>query len=394
MRWPGRQVIPGRGAAHARAGRPTIRAARRRSPRHAAIISPGAACAVLGVRADKDRAGSSKASLFRWRRASTLAPRIRATPPRELWGQCRAQAGVGGADEALQQAPVGPGPAAPRRRLPVPQDALRWLGAPPVSSTTLRLRRTPETVTRYGRGAPPSTAPAPPPGSTSLQAGLLSGPAMSAEGSLVRRAFRLRRGQPTTRCRPAERGPVGGARRWVSCSTSAYSLMTGHHPRLDAPPELRPRSLSTSCSGGTAAGPRWLPPRRSTDASSCSGRRSELLAAGKLGTSFSRSRPGALRRGDARVPGVPAGAFRDGRRRDPETERTDAAAVPAQHGPSATVDAVWQPGLRCDDGRAVHLVWAAEPRLLDQRAGHDSAPEKYDYLYGRRVEPGRARLAV
>jgi dihydrofolate synthase/folylpolyglutamate synthase len=139
VRWPGRfQVIPGA------AGRPTLVLDGAHNPGGAAALALSLRhhfagrrlSLVLGVSADKDRAGILKA-------LAPLATRIylapadhpRATPPSELAGQLPpVDAEVvlaGGLDEALQQAVGQPGVdvVCVAGSLFLVGDALRWLGA-------------------------------------------------------------------------------------------------------------------------------------------------------------------------------------------------------------------------------------------------------------------------
>jgi dihydrofolate synthase / folylpolyglutamate synthase len=139
VRWPGRfQVIPGA------AGRPTLVLDGAHNPAGAAALAASLRhhfagrrlALVLGVSADKDRAGILKA-------LAPLAARIylapadhpRATPPRELLGQLPPVdadvALTAGSDEALERALGEPGAdvVCVAGSLFLVADALRWLGA-------------------------------------------------------------------------------------------------------------------------------------------------------------------------------------------------------------------------------------------------------------------------
>ena len=139
VRWPGRfQVIPGA------AGRPTLVLDGAHNPAGAAALAASLRhhftgrrlALVLGISADKDRAGILKA-------LAPLAARLylapadhpRATPPRELLGQLPPVdadvALTAGSDEALERAFGEPGAdvVCVAGSLFLVADALRWLGA-------------------------------------------------------------------------------------------------------------------------------------------------------------------------------------------------------------------------------------------------------------------------
>ena len=198
---------------------------------------------------------------------------------------------------------------------------------------------------------------------------------------------------PLAAARWAERTPPG-----FQFHVKAFSLMTGHHPRLDAlPPDLRlmlPEAVPLRRRGEVDHG-RF--PREALDRSFELFRAAlaPLVEADKLGYVLFQLAPW-VRYDDAtceylaslphRLPGWPiAVEFRD------ETwipERTETVLdFLTRHGlVFASVDAVWQPAVEA----ATTAEWAVL-RLhgrnlqgwLDQRAGKEpTVAEKYDYLYG------------
>jgi uncharacterized protein YecE (DUF72 family) len=191
----------------------------------------------------------------------------------------------------------------------------------------------------------------------------------------------------------AERTPPG-----FLFHVKAYSLMTGHHPRLDTlPPEIRlllPENVTPRRHGEVD---RARIPREALDLCIELFRASvePLTAAGKLGYVLFQLAPW-IRYEDAaleylaslpaRLPGLTVAV----EVRNPTwiPERTDeVVAFFRQHGLAlVTLDAVWQPWVEA----ATTPEWAVL-RLhgrnlrgwLDQQAGRElTVAEKYDYLYG------------
>jgi uncharacterized protein YecE (DUF72 family) len=198
---------------------------------------------------------------------------------------------------------------------------------------------------------------------------------------------------PRNAVRWAERTPPG-----FLFHVKAYSLMTGHHPRLESlPPELRlmlPEDVPLRRHGEVD---RNRLPGEALDQCFALFRAAlePLAAAGKLGYVLFQLAPwvryddrmlGYLASLPGRLPGwTLAVEFRN------ETwipERTDAVVgFLRQHGlVLATVDAVWQPWVEAattSEWSVVRLHGRNLRGWLDQRAGREpTVAEKYDYLYG------------
>jgi uncharacterized protein YecE (DUF72 family) len=198
---------------------------------------------------------------------------------------------------------------------------------------------------------------------------------------------------PRNAVRWAERTPPG-----FLFHVKAYSLMTGHHPRLDTlPPEVRlmlPEDVTLRRRGELDRD--QIPPEALDQCFALFRAALEpLAAAGKLGYVLFQLAPwvqydevtlaylASLR---ARLPGwTLAIEFRN------ETwipERTDeVVAFLAQHGlVLATVDAVWQPWVEAATTAEWSVLRLHGRNLrgwLDQLAGRElTVAEKYDYLYG------------
>jgi uncharacterized protein YecE (DUF72 family) len=178
----------------------------------------------------------------------------------------------------------------------------------------------------------------------------------------------------------------------------AYSLMTGHHPRLDTlPPELRlmlPEDVPLRRRGELDR--EWFPPE-ALDRCFALFRAAltPLAEAGKLGYVLFQLAPWVrceeaalayLASLPARLPGWTVAV--ELRNETWIPDRTDEVVLfLARHGlVLVTVDAVWQPWVEA----ATTAEWAVL-RLhgrnlrgwLDQRAGREpTVAEKYDYLYG------------
>jgi len=198
---------------------------------------------------------------------------------------------------------------------------------------------------------------------------------------------------PRNAVRWAERTPPG-----FLFHVKAYSLMTGHHPRLESlPPELRlmlPEDVPLRRHGEVD---RDRLPAEALDQCFTLFRAAlePLVAAGKLGYVLFQLAPwvrydertlGYLASLRGRLPGwTLAVEFRN------ETwipERTEAVIgfLRQQGLVLATVDAVWQPWVDATttaEWAVVRLHGRNLRGWLDQRAGREpTVAEKYDYLYG------------
>jgi len=198
---------------------------------------------------------------------------------------------------------------------------------------------------------------------------------------------------PRNAARWAERTPPG-----FLFHIKAYSLMTGHHPRLDTlPPEIRlmlPENVSLRRRGEIDRA--RIPPEALDRCVELFRAAVEpLAAAGKLGYVLFQLAPWVryedatleyLASLPARLPGFTlAVEFRN------ETwipERTDeVVAFLRQHGLTlVTLDAVWQPWVEAattPEWSVLRLHGRNLRGWLDQQAGLEpTVAEKYDYLYG------------
>lgn len=251
-------------------------------------------------------------------------------------------------------------------------------------------------------------------------------PAMSAEARLrwYARFFDTVEVNSTYYALPSPRN----AALWVDRSppgfrfhVKAYSLMTGHHPRLDTlPPELRlmlPEDVPRRRHGEVD---RARLPGEALDRSFELFRAAlePLAAAGKLGYVLFQLAPW-VRFGEApcaylaslpgRLPGWPIAV--EFRNQTWIPERTDQVLEwLARHGLAlVTVDAVWQPWVEATttpEWAVLRLHGRNLQGWLAQRAGREpTVAEKYDYLYGpaelaalaaraRRLEGKVRRVAV
>jgi uncharacterized protein YecE (DUF72 family) len=198
---------------------------------------------------------------------------------------------------------------------------------------------------------------------------------------------------PLNATRWAERTPPG-----FLFHVKAYSLMTGHHPRLDTlPPEVRlllPENVTARRRGEIDRA--RIPPEaldRCVELFRASVE--PLVAAGKLGYILFQLAPwiryedstlAYLASLPARLPGVTlAVEFRNATW---IPERTDeVVAFLRQHGLTlVTLDAVWQPWVEAattPEWSVLRLHGRNLRGWLDQQAGREpTVAEKYDYLYG------------
>ena len=205
----------------------------------------------------------------------------------------------------------------------------------------------------------------------------------------------IRAGQPSPRNAVlwAERTPPG-----FLFHVKAYSLMTGHHPRLDTlPPEVRlllPENVTARRRGEIDRA--RIPPEALGRCVELFRAAVEPLAtAGKLGYVLFQLAPWVryedatleyLASLPARLPGFTlAVEFRNATW---IPERTDeVVAFFRQHGLTlVTLDAVWQPWVETattPEWAVLRLHGRNLRRWLDQQAGRElTVAEKYDYLYG------------
>jgi uncharacterized protein YecE (DUF72 family) len=228
-------------------------------------------------------------------------------------------------------------------------------------------------------------------------------PAMSAEDRIrwYARFFDCVEVNSTFYALPSPRNATLWAERTPSCflfHVKAYSLMTGHHPRLDTlPPEVRLMLPEDVAPGRRGELDRAQFPSEAVDRCFELFRAGlePLAAAGKLGYVLFQLAPwmgyteptlAYLASLPARLPGwTLAVEFRN------ETwipERTDqVVGFLRQHGlVLATVDAVWQPWVEAATSAEWSVLRLHGRNLrgwLDQLAGREpTVAEKYDYLYG------------
>jgi uncharacterized protein YecE (DUF72 family) len=198
---------------------------------------------------------------------------------------------------------------------------------------------------------------------------------------------------PQNAVRWAERTPPG-----FLFHVKAYSLMTGHHPRLESlPPDLRlmlPEHVPVRRHGEVD---RDRLPAEALDRCFELFRAAlePLVAAGKLGYVLFQLAPWVrydeatlayLASLPARLPGWTLGVEFRNETWIPERTETVVAFL-RRHGlVLATVDAVWQPWVEAAttaDWSILRLHGRNLRGWLDQRAGREpTVAEKYDYLYG------------